>query len=156
MGPLSKSLPFAFHPSVQSYPFQIETMPKFSSIIKSPSSYKLADFDVKCNSTASFSHKKVNYAIYKVQTLCYTVCMISEDRRYRIFSQKTTTTKVPLELIFGSKYKRTRRLEFSAAYNAAHMIKMEKKKPKQTPNPLAEFYRHSFKLELRKETFTYL
>lgn len=63
MGPLCKSLLLVFHPPVQSTLFQTETMPKLSSIIKSPSSYKLTDFDVKCNSLAFFSHKKVNHTM---------------------------------------------------------------------------------------------
>jgi len=63
MGPLCKSLLFVFHPPVQSSLFQTETMPKLSSIIKSPSSYKRADFEVKCNSPAFFSHKKVNHTL---------------------------------------------------------------------------------------------
>lgn len=67
MGPLCKSLLSVFHPPVQSPLFQTESMPKLSSIIRSPSSHKLTDFDVKCNSPSFFffffSHKKVNHSV---------------------------------------------------------------------------------------------
>lgn len=110
MGPLCKSLLFVFHPPVQSPLFQTETMPKLSSIIKSPSSYKLADFDVKCNSPAFFFFhiRKWITLCLAVQTLHHTVCMISEERKYRAFSSHRN---VPLELLFGRKYNGTSKLD---------------------------------------------